>query len=267
MYCGHIEVEAVRDWGVKIGSSVQFGVIHVYGCGYSEAFEGGGAALFIVGQQNLGGPVYLENSTIGLHDAGQHTTVNGITSHTCESHNMLIAGDSGKYFGLDLRRSPINVRFTGSSNLLVGGRIEMAESGKGLEYMSDPRFPGQNYTNNVRDIVITGYGDKDGIDSNSDGNPVDPGEEFAENAIGIDVNTELRRVNITGVTIGACTKGIDFSGGGGIANDGSVIWLYIDSDVDPAVTWPDGQTWSPEPNINETRDIRINGVRWYQQDI
>jgi hypothetical protein len=264
MTAGDIEVEAVRDWGVKINDSVQFGTIHVYGCGYPGA-PGGGAAMWITGQQNMGGPVYLENATIGLNDSGQHTTINGITSHTCDSYNMKIAGAGGKYFGVDLRRAPINIRFEGDGNVVHAGVIQLAEAGKGIEYNDGTVVDSSSGANNVRDIVINGYGDKD-----MDGT-IEAGEEFADNAIGIDVNTTLKFVNITGIYIDSCTKGIDFSGGGNIANDGSVIWINTTTSgpgtVTTPVTWPDGQTWSTTPNANDKRDIRINGMRYYQQGI
>jgi hypothetical protein len=262
MYCGHIEVEAVRDWGVKLGSSVQFGVIHVYGCGHPAA-EGGGAGLYIVGQQNLGGPVYLENSTIGLNDSGQNTTINGITSHTCDDFNVLLAGQACKLNSIDLRSCEVNLRFAGDQNLVNGGRIILQPSGKGIEYVDGTTADSSSTINNVRDVVISGYrGDLDGDED------VEGEEAFATNAIGIDVNTTLKHTNITGVTIGYCTKGIDFSGGGGIANDGSVIWINTVTSgagqVTTPVTWPDSQTWTTTFNAAETCDVRINGVRYYR---
>jgi hypothetical protein len=270
MYCGHIEVEAVRDWGVHLGSSVQFGVIHVYGCGFAMPLSvGGGAAVWITGQQNLGGPLYVENSQIGLYDAGQHTTINGITSHTCAEYNILLAGQLGKVFGIDLRRAPVNIRMDGTGNVVHGGSIELAESGTGIQYNDGTIPDSSNIANNVRDIFINGYGDKDG-DGDINGQPSEGGgaatdEHDADNAIGIDVNTTLKQVNITGVVIAECTTGIDFSGGN-IANDGSVIWIFTQN-VPNDVIWPSGQTWSKMPNGNDTRDIRINGERWYQQGI
>jgi hypothetical protein len=283
MYCGHIEVEAVRDWGVKLGSSVQFGVIHVYGCGYAAPLSaGGGAAVWITGQQNLGGPLYVENSQIGLYDAGQNTTINAITSHTCQGYNVLLAGFACKLNSVDLRSAPINIRFEGDQNIVSNGKIQIAEAGAGIQYEDGPNDDNASSFNNVHDVLISGYGDKDG-DGDVNGQPSEgggaaTGEEYSENGIGIDVNTQLKWVHITGVLIGQCTKGIDFSGGGSIANDGSVIWINtlpdlpgvgpeVDGYVPTPVTWPDGQTWDTMPNEDDTRDIRINGVRWYQQDL
>jgi hypothetical protein len=267
MYCGHIEVEAVRDWGVQIGSSVQFGTIHVYGCGFPEA-PGGGAAVWITGQQNLGGPLYVENATIGLNDSGQNTTINGITSHSCQLYNVLLAGFACKLNSVDLRSAPVNVYFQGDQNLVNGGKIQIAEAGTGIRYEDGTVSNGNSAFNNVRDVLISGYGDKDSdgdVDVQDQSDPQDTsafGEDYSENGIGIDVNTTLKWTHITGVLIGQCTTGIDFSNGG-IANDGSVIWINTTSDVTNPVIWPSGQTWDKNADAGETCDIRINGERYY----
>jgi hypothetical protein len=178
---------------------------------------------------------------------------------------MKIAGAAGKYFGVDLRRAPVNIRFEGDGNVVHGGVIWLAESGKGIEFVDGTVLDSSIGDNNVRDIVINGYGDKD-LDDDINGQPVEgggtaTGEEFAENAIGIDVNTQLKNTHITGVHVDSCTTAIDFSDGS-IANDGSVIWIHATNCTDDVI-WPAGETWDKNFDPNETCDIRINGERYY----
>jgi hypothetical protein len=263
MFAHDIEVEAFRDWGVRMGSAVQFGRIHAYGGGYDQAL-GGGAAIWIEGEQCQGGPIYPENARIGLRVEGNHAQVNGITSHTCGLHNLMLNGQAACINNIDLRRAPTNVLFAGDQNMVSAGKIQLAEAGIGVKFVDGTPTDSATNLNHVRDVVIDGYGDKDGdgdvdVTNRGDGSGYD--EQDSDNGIGIDVDTTLNNCTIHAF-VGNCSTGIDFSGGA-IGNTANVIWINTDG-VSNDVIWPNNQTWTTTFNPNETCDVRINGVRHYR---
>jgi hypothetical protein len=60
------EVWAFRDYGIRLDASVQFARLHTFGGGVIGTGEKVGAGIWIDGNTNQGGPIYVENSPIGL---------------------------------------------------------------------------------------------------------------------------------------------------------------------------------------------------------
>lgn len=243
----NVEVEAFRDYGIKLFASVHFQNLHTYGGGYA-AGPGGGPGIWLESNNNHGGPIYPENSPIGLRVDGQYSNVTGIYAHTCATACCAVYGQSTTLSGVYLSSSPIGVLLAADQCNVSDGRIIMQDSGRGIHITAgSDQF--------IRGLQITGY------QPALHGHPEDT---FGDNAVGIDVDDVLERSSID-VVVSYCTKGIDFSGGT-IANDGSRVWVRT-TNVTTPVTWPAGQTWSTTPNANDKRDIRINGERYYQQGI
>lgn len=111
-YCTNVEVEAFRDYGVRLGTynatgACQFARLHVYGGGMSAGdndtlrpFAPAGAivptsyaspAIWIDGDTCQGVDCYAENSPVGVLFRGTYGTLVGLYSHTCWVGNVWFA--------------------------------------------------------------------------------------------------------------------------------------------------------------------------------
>lgn len=247
-YVTDVEVEAFRDYGVRLGThradgAVQFARIHCYGGGMLAADNtaeiekaGGmpagvdGAAIWIDGDDCHGVDCYGENAPVGLYIRGSYAALDGFKSLGCGVANLVFAGSHGHVSKAHLDATAIGAHFVNQYNTLADSTIKPAGAARAIVLAN-----GINQI--LRDVVVDSYGNAEGV--------------------GIEVKTTLTNCRITAHIAGGAV-GLDFTSGGiGASN---VIRLTTSNGTVTPALLPPG--WSTTPK-KTTSDVRVNGVQFY----
>lgn len=247
-----IEVQDFRDYAFKVPGNVggiQFGNVHTYGGGYIGG-PGGGAGIWIQGSNNQSnGPLYAENSPIGLRVDGTFNIFQrGVFSHTCATNNIVVTEKYNTISGFDCDGGAVCILYQGATsniNTLQNGLVFIPVGGIGLKIESPLLMTVQN-------VLIHGTHAARHAHGAISSNPT---------AKGIVITGAISRSTIQADIDGGGT-GIDMSGAT-ITNDGNII-LIRTANIAAPVLWPSSGNWVTTVNAAETCDVRINGVRYYR---
>jgi hypothetical protein len=244
------EVWAFRDYGIRMDVAVQFARLHTFGGGVIGSDDQVGAGIWLDGNTNQGGPIYVENSPIGLLVEGNFNQVTGIYSHSCSSNNIKITGSGNVLSQFYGQWKPAETPIPATTNVLITGpfsggntltdsylTVDDAKTGIKIETVGDYHV--------IRNVRIGGYHEQE--------------DAFAENAVGFDADVTLNYCTIIIDTF-EMTTGIDLADGDtDRIGDYNVIWITTTNAA--AELHSD---WTTTVNPNETNDVRVNGVRYYR---
>ncbi len=242
-----VEVEAFRDYGVRLGTyrangAIQFARIHCYGGGMLAAENTGavakasglegidGPAIWIDGDDCHGVDCYGENAPVGLFIKGSYAALDGFKSLDCWVANVVFAGSHAHVSKAHLDATAIGAHFANQYNTLTDSTIKPTGVARAIVFTN-----GINQT--LRDVVVDSFGNAEGV--------------------GIEVKTTLTNCRITAHVTGGAV-GIDFTSGGiGASN---VIHLTTSNGTVTPAKLPQG--WSTTSK-RTTNDVRVNGLRFY----
>jgi hypothetical protein len=254
-FVGRLSGFSLRDYGIKFtaGNAQIDGGLHFYGVGVGGIDQ---PAVWFDSNAGgcWGGPIYAENSPVGMRVQSSGNKLTGFYSKNCFLRNLWITGERNSIDNFEIDEIPDGItensggeaiRIGASGNMLSKGTIGGASAVPAGEVAIRVKDGNSGERLVIRGVIIQGT---DGSSA-----PLISIEDTLEDAV-IDV-----RCFNGGTFVDFYSNNTDWIG------QGNVIRISTEGITGAAADFhPTNWTTTRTDEDTQTNDIRVNGIRWYR---